>query len=264
MENHGVVKEVIRAARLWPIWLRMGLQDLRIRFRRSALGVGWIFLNLGISVLAIGMIYGHLFGQEIKTFMPFLTSGLIVWGYFTSSILEGGNAFVTSEGYIKQIGLPIYIYVFRFFVSTTMTMLISFPAYFIIAFIYSIQFQWEALWAFVGILLLSVVSFLMTAVFAHLNARFRDTAHIASVGLQVMFFITPIVWPPGAVHTSRLRWVIDFNPVYHLIEVVRRPLLASKPAAHINYFVVLLLILGLFMIAWVLTKRYNKRIAFLL
>ena len=262
--SNELFHELIRALQLWPIWLRIGLQDLRIRFRRSALGVGWIFLNLGISILAIGMVYSHLLGQEMKTFLPFLTAGLIPWGYFTSSILEGGNAFVTSEGYIKQIGLPVYVYVFRFFVTTTMTMLISFPVFFVIALVYSIQFHWEALWAFVGILLFSVVSFLTIAIFAHLNARFRDTSHVASVGLQVLFFITPIVWPPESVRSRHLRWIIDSNPLYHLIEVVRRPLLVSKPAADINYLVVLLLILGLFVTAWVLTKCYTKRIAFLL
>jgi len=52
-----------------------------------------------------------------RGFIPYLTSGLILWGYLTSSIVEGGNAFTNAEGYIKQISLPIYVYVFRSFVT---------------------------------------------------------------------------------------------------------------------------------------------------
>jgi ABC-type polysaccharide/polyol phosphate export permease len=259
-----LIREVIRAARLWPIWLRIGLQDIRMRYRRSALGVGWIFLNLAIMILAVGIVYSNLLGQDLKKFLPFLTIGLVAWGYLTSSIVEGGNAFVVSEGYIKQIGLPTYIYVFRFFVSITATMLISLPAYLVVALIYSVPFRWGILWALVGILLLGSASFLMIAIFSHLNVRFRDAGHIASVGLQVMFFITPIIWPPDMLRMGSLRWVIDCNPFYHLLEVVRRPFIMSEPATYMNYLVAVVFIIGLSLIAWIFTRWYNRRIAYLL
>jgi ABC-type polysaccharide/polyol phosphate export permease len=262
--NRKVFEEVIRAARLWPIWLRIGLQDIRMRYRRSAVGVGWIFINLAIMIIAVGLIYGNLLGQELREFLPFLTVGLISWGYLTSSIVEGGNAFIASEGYIKQIGLPIYIYVFRFFVSITITMLISLPAYLVVAFIYSVRFKWGALWVLPGIILLSMVSFLSIAIFAHLNARFRDASHIASVGLQVMFFVTPIIWPPDILRKRAMSWIIDFNPFYHLIEVIRRPLTMSESAAFINYLVAAVLIVLLSMVAWLFAKHLSRRIAFLL
>jgi len=259
-----VVGEVVQAARMWPIWLRIGLQDIRMRYRRSAVGVGWIFINLAIMIIAVGIIYGNLLGQELKDFLPFLTVGFISWGYLTSSIVEGGNAFVASEGYIKQIGLPIYIYVFRFFVSITATMLISLPAYLLVAFIYSVRFKWGVLWALPGILLFSMVSFLLIAIFSHLNARFRDASHIASVGLQVMFFVTPIIWPPDILRKRAMGWIIDFNPFYHLIEVIRRPLTMSESAAFINYLVVAVLVVLLSMVAWMFAKHLSQRIAFLL
>jgi ABC-type polysaccharide/polyol phosphate export permease len=262
--NRRVFEEVVRAARLWPIWLRIGLQDIRMRYRRSAVGVGWIFINLAIMIIAVGIVYGNLLGQDLKEFLPFLTVGLISWGYLTSSIVEGGLAFIVSEGYIKQIGLPIYIYVFRFFVSITITMLISLPAYLVVVFIYSMRFKWGVLWALPGIVLFSMVSFLLIAIFSHLNARFRDASQIASVGLQVMFFVTPIIWPPDILRKRALNWIIDFNPFYHLIEVVRRPLTMSESAAFVNYSVVIILVMLLSVIAWMFAKHLGQRIAFLL
>ncbi len=170
-------------------------EDIRMKYQRSTFGFLWIFLNLAIMIIAVGVIDRNLLGQDLKNFLPFLTIGLITWGYLTASVVEGANAFVISEGYIKQIGLPLYIYVFRFFVGTTATMLISLPAYFVVAIIFAVPFHWGILWGFVGLLLLSVLSFLLIAIFSHLNARYRDVAHIASLGLQVIFFVTPVIWP---------------------------------------------------------------------
>lgn len=255
--------EVTQAALLWPIWLRVGLQDIRMKYQRSTLGFLWIFLNLAIMILAVGVIYSNLLGQDLKNFLPFLTIGLITWGYLTSSVVEGGNAFVISEGYIKQIGLPLYIYVFRFFVGTTATMLISLPAFFVVAIIFAVPFHWGVLWGFVGLLLLSVLSFLLIAIFSHLNARFRDVAHIASLGLQVIFFVTPVIWPPEIIlNRGRLSWILFFNPFYHILEIIRRPLLTSEAAPFIHYLVAIALILMLSLIAGVVTKCYSQRIAY--
>jgi len=263
-ENTYPLKEIVQAARLWPIWLRIGFQDIQMRYQRSALGVGYIFANLAVMILALGAIYSSIMGQDLKTFLPFLTIGLIIWNYLNASIVEGANAFVLSEGYIKQIGLPLYVYVFRSFVRITATTILTLPAYFIVAAVCTVYFQWGVLWALFGILLLGIVSFLMIAILAFVNARVRDTAYIASMGLQVMFFVTPIIWPPDALRFDRMRWVIDFNPFYHLLEVVRHPLLKSEPATDLNYLVVILLIFCLSIVAWIFTKWLSGRIAYFL
>ncbi len=234
-----------------------------MRYRRSVLGISWIFFNLAITILAVGAIYSTLLGQDLKKFLPFLTISLITWGYLTSSVVEGGNAFIGSEGYIKQIGLPIFIYVFRFFLSITTTMLISLPAYLVVAIFYAVPFHWGAFWFLPGILLLAIISFLMIVIFSHLNARFRDISHLASIGLQVLFYITPIIWPPEMIRNrGGLRWVIDCNPFYHLLEIVRQPLLMSEAANYIHYLVAVILVIGLTLIAWIITKYNSQRIVY--
>lgn len=261
-ERIATVNEVARSLSLWRIWLRLGIQDVRMRFRRSFIGVGWIFLNLAIMILAIGFVYSHLFGQDLGEFIPYLTVGLITWGYLTNSIVEGGNAFISSEGYIKQISLPIYIYVFRFFVNIALTTLISWLAFFIVALTYRVPLTTGTLWAIPGFGLLMVTSLLLITIFAHLNARFRDAAHLAAVFMQVMFYVTPVIFPPALLRQRGLGYVIDVNPMYHLLEVIRRPLLSGEPAAGLSYGVVALLIGLLAVAAAVLIDYYRRRIVF--
>ena len=262
-ETERTIRDVVRSAGLWHIWIRLGMQDVRLKFRRSAFGVGWIFLNLAVLVSSIGFIYANLLGQDTKQFIPYLTIGMILWGYLTSSIVDGGNAFVNSEGYIKQISLPIYVYVFRFFVSISLTTLIAMLAYVVVAVIYAVPFGAGTLLALPGLLIVMVASLLLVTIFAHLNARFRDIAHMASVGMQVLFYVTPVIFPSELLRQrTDLALVVDLNPMYHLLEVVRRPLLAGVAAEWHSYAAAGLVIAVLTVVAGTVIATNPRRIVY--
>jgi ABC-type polysaccharide/polyol phosphate export permease len=247
---------------LWRVWTRLGIQDVRMRFRRSVLGAGWIFLNLAIIIAAIGYVYGHLLGQDLHQFIPFLTIGLVVWNYLTSSIVEGANAFVGSEGYIKQISLPIYVYVFRFFVSIGLTFSINLAAFAFVGVAYRIPFGWGTLWAIPGIVVLMTASLALILILAHVNARFRDAANLASVMMQVAFYVTPVIFPPELLRSRGLNYVVDLNPMYHLLEVVRHPLLFATPVPRATFLAALVVTLGLATIGGALMARFGRTIVF--
>jgi ABC-type polysaccharide/polyol phosphate export permease len=248
---------------LWHIWLRLGLQDVRLKFRRSAVGVGWIFVNLAVLVSSIGFIYANLLGQDTKEFIPYLTIGMILWGYLTSSIVDGGQAFVNSEGYIKQISLPIYVYIFRFFVSISMTTLIAMLAYVVVAVIYSVPLSAGTLFALPGLLAVMIASLLLVTIFAHLNARFRDVAHMASVGMQVLFYVTPVIFPAELLRRrADLSFIVDLNPMYHLLEVVRRPLLGGVAADGASYAAAGVVLVVLATVAAIVIATNQRRIVY--
>jgi ABC-type polysaccharide/polyol phosphate export permease len=258
-------REVWQSVGLWHIWIRLGLQDVRLKFRRSSIGAAWIFVNLAIMVLSIGFIYANLLGQDPREFIPYLTIGLILWGYLTNSIVDGGNAFVHSEGYIRQISLPIYVYIFRFFVSISVTTLITLVAFAVVAVIYRLPVGAGTLLAIPGMLLVMITAFLLITIFAHLNARFRDIAHLASVGMQVLFYVTPVIYPARLL-TDRARFsiVVELNPLYHLLEVVRQPLLTGAPATWQSYVVVLSIVLVLGLASVIVIATNQRRIVFAL
>jgi lipopolysaccharide transport system permease protein len=264
-EVDQALRDVVRSAGLWHIWVRLGVQDVRLRFRRSVVGPAWIFLNLAVLVVSIGFIYANLLGQDAREFVPYLTIGLIIWGYLTNSIVDGGNAFIHSEGYIKQISLPIYVYIFRSFVSIGLTSLITLCAFAIVALIYPVPLALGTLFVIPGLLIMMITSLLLITIFAHLNARFRDVAHTASVGMQVLFYVTPVLFP-ATMFLSRddLRYVVELNPAYHLLEVIRRPLLTGQSAEWESYLAAGLVILALAAVATAVVAKNRRRIVFAL
>ena len=257
-------EDVARSARSWHIWMRLGLQDVRHKFRRSTVGPAWIFLNLGMLIGAIGVIYGRLLGQDSHEFIPFLTAGLIIWQYLTSSVTEGAHAFVNSEGYIKQISLPIYVYLFRCFVGVGVTGAISVSVFVIVAVLYRIPIGAGTLWVVPGLVILLASSLALICILAHLHARFRDIAPMASVGMQMALYVTPIMFPGDLLRRRRLGWVVDFNPLYHLVEIVRRPAVTSEPAAAVSYAAAVLLLVVLLAVAAGIIAYYRRRIVFAL
>jgi ABC-type polysaccharide/polyol phosphate export permease len=264
-EVDQALRDVVRSAGLWHIWMRLGVQDVRLRFRRSVVGPAWIFLNLAVMIVSIGFIYANLLGQDTREFVPYLTIGLITWGYLTNSIVDGGNAFIHSEGYIKQISLPIYVYIFRSFVSIGLTSLITMCAFAIVALLYPVPLALGTLFVIPGLLIMMITSLLLITIFAHLNARFRDVAHTASVGMQVLFYVTPVIFP-ATMFLSRgdLRYVVELNPAYHLLEVIRRPLLTGQSAEWESYLAAGLIILVLAAVAAAVVTKNRRRIVFAL
>lgn len=263
--GRATLRDVLQSVALWHIWTRLGLQDVRLKFRRSAIGAAWIFVNLAVMVLSIGFIYANLLGQNPREFIPYLTIGMILWGYLTNSITDGGNAFIHAEGYIKQISLPIYVYIFRSFVSISLTTLITMCAFVIIAVVYQLPVRPATLLAIPGLLMVMTTSLLLITIFAHLNARFRDVAHLATVGMQVLFYVTPVIFPAALLqHRRDLSLVVELNPLYHLLEVVRQPLLHGVAAGWHSYAAVGGVIILLTIAAAAVIAGFQRRIVFAL
>jgi ABC-2 type transport system permease protein/lipopolysaccharide transport system permease protein len=108
------IKDITDSRRLWPLWVKLGWNDILQRYRRSLLGPLWLTASMAIMVITLGIVYSKIFKVAPRDFIPFLSVGLIVWGYINTMLSEAGSLFTGSESYIKQIRLPYSLYVCRF------------------------------------------------------------------------------------------------------------------------------------------------------
>src|SRR5579859_5155404 len=100
----------------WRVWLLLGMNDIRQRYRRSRLGQFWITLAMAITIVTLGFLYAYLFHQSLTLYLPYLGTGFVVWGLISSVILEGCSVFISAEGYLRQVPMPKSIYVHRMLV----------------------------------------------------------------------------------------------------------------------------------------------------
>lgn len=82
---------------LWPLWLRLGWNDILQRYRRSMLGPFWLTASMAIMVIALGVLYAELFNTPVRDFLPYLCVGLLVWNLMSSFLTEGGSLFTGAD-----------------------------------------------------------------------------------------------------------------------------------------------------------------------
>jgi ABC-type polysaccharide/polyol phosphate export permease len=106
-----------------------------------------------------------------------------------------------------------------------------------------------------------VVALGLTTFLGIVAARFRDVQLIVSMLLQLVFLMTPIMWQTKSLKGSAIPYVADFNPVYHLIEIVRRPLLNQAPTST-SWAIAGVAAAGSFALGMAFYARYRHRVPF--
>ena len=105
--------DLVDGFRRRELWLHLGWQDIKQRYRRSVLGPFWITIATGTTAVAMGGLYSKLFHLQLSVHLPYVTLGLIIWNLINASILEGADVFVANEGLIKQLPTPLSVHVYR-------------------------------------------------------------------------------------------------------------------------------------------------------
>jgi len=209
------------------LWITLGVHDIRQRYRRSVIGPFWITISMGIMVAALGLLYGRIFKIELSEYLPFLALGFIVWGLISSFILEGARAFVAAEGVIRQLAAPLSIHVYRVLCTNLIIFAHNILIFFVVALWFGINPGWGILLAIPALLLLTLNGLWVGILLGLFSARFRDVPLIVGSVVQVMFFITPIIWKPSMLPGRAL--LLELNPFYHMVEILRDPFLGQPP-----------------------------------
>ncbi len=230
----------------WPLWARLGYYDIRQRYQRSVLGPFWLTLSMGVMILGIGVLYGGLFNNPLKSYIPFISVSLILWGFMTVVIQEGATLFIDNSGVLKQISLSKTSFLLRMIWKNILILLHNAIVIFLVFIVFRIWPGWSLPIAFLGLFLLIINLGWMALLAAIISTRFRDIPPLITSILQVLFFMTPVIWHAGDL-PKRLAFMTA-NPFYHLLEIVRAPLL-DQGLQPVSIFITLVLAL----VGWAIT-----------
>jgi len=109
--------DLVNGAKLYQLWIRFAVHDIRQRFRRSVLGPFWLTRSMGTMVGTLGFVFCALFHQDIAKTLPYIATGIIFWGLLTGCINEGTVVFISAESDIRNLPLPLSAW--RIFPSRT-------------------------------------------------------------------------------------------------------------------------------------------------
>lgn len=253
------VLDGVEGARLWQVWGLLGWQDIRQRYRRSRIGPFWLTISMGVMVGSLGLLYAGLFKLPVADYLPFLAIGFIVWGLISALITDGCSAFISAEGTIKQVRMPLSIHVYRVVWRNLIIFAHNIVIFVVVAVIFSIWPGWAGLLALPGLALVCLNGLWAGLLLGLVSARFRDVPQIVASVVQVAFFLTPIIWKPELL--PERAHVLVLNPFYHFVRLVREPLLGQVPGALSWLFVLGVTVAG-FAVTFAMYRRYRWRIAY--
>lgn len=253
--------DIVAAAGRYSLVGMLGWQDVRQRYRRSALGPFWLTISMGVMIATIGVVFGQIFKSPLQEFLPYLTVGMVLWAFISSVTNEGCTGFIAAEGVIRQLPIPLFVHMLRMIWRNIIIFAHNVVIYPIVLLAVGKPLSMTALVAIPGLVLLIVNLAWVALLLGILCARYRDLPQIVASVLQVVFYITPIMWMPNHLEGRVALYLLDLNPVFHLIEIVRSPLLGNLPTSW-NWGVSLGLGIAGWMVALIIYGRYKHRIAF--
>lgn len=227
--------DIVQGLKSWRIWLLLGWQDIRIRYRRSILGPFWITLSMGVIICTMGLLYGHLFKVNLQEYLPFLAAGMLAWSFISTMLIESPTMFVDSHLFIKQVKLPYTVFVMRMITRNTIIFLHNILIVVPVILFFHITIGWSILVAIWGLFLIMATAFFYGLILACLNARYRDINPIIASLVQILFFLSPIMWPPQNL-PARYSYVVQYNPIAQYVGLLREPLLGHAPSLHTLLF----------------------------
>jgi ABC-type polysaccharide/polyol phosphate export permease len=212
----------------YPLWIHQGWIDVVQRYRRTIIGPLWHTLSLGIFIISMGTVWAVILKIDIYSYFRFITINLIIWNLISNSIVEGTGILIAGQATALSMRFPygafalahvwrgllmfghhslLYLLVV---IGTglvpTMATILALPALALIL----LNGAWMSLLAGISCL------------------RFRDLTPAIASGMQILMFVTPVFWPPTMLG-SRLEFIAQLNPFYHLVLIMRDPLLGNVP-----------------------------------
>ena len=217
-------------------WTHLAFSDLRSKWRRSFLGVAWSVVQpLGMTML-LAVVFGKIFHQNIVELAPYILSGMIAWDFFMATLIGGSLSFVQADAYIKQYRHPLAIYTLRTTLTNLMVwMMASLSLIGWVLIVKPQSFGWCWLAAPLVFPLAAFMAWPLATCLAYVAARFRDLPHALGLILQAMYFISPIYFEAKLFRDGGLGALVDYNPIYHLLEIVRAPLLRGEWPTTANF-----------------------------
>lgn len=210
----NIIKEIIK----YKEFLKSNVKkDIRGKYKGSFLGILWSFINPLLSVLIYAIVFHYIMKFNIDNYLIYLISGIIPWNFFTSAINAGMNSILFNADIIKKVYFPRAILPISGVTSSLVNFLISCIIIIIFAIISGIGISTSLLWLPLVILIQYIFTLGISLILSSIEIYVRDIEHIINFFLNMLFYVTPILYTKDYV-PEKFAFLLKINPLAYIIE----------------------------------------------
>jgi ABC-type polysaccharide/polyol phosphate export permease len=256
---NAAIGDIREGARLAPLWWRLGIDQTLSRYRRTLLGPFWLAASTMATGFSLALIFGGVLGGDWRSMVPFILTGVMIWAIITGAIADGAQTFMAASGHMQVQQRPLSYHVFLQMHRVMINFAHQVVAYYIV--MTALGFfrvpHWHVLLAIPMVL---AIGFCLSFPLGMLSTRYRDVGHFIGIAMGALFMLTPVFWQRRQV-SSELLWIVDYNPLTYMLEIMRQPFL-GLPADMRYWAVSLLILLMSALLAIYSLMKYRNRVVF--
>lgn len=203
-----------------PLLNELVARDIKIKYRRSILGVLWTLLNPLLMMVVLSVVFTNLFKPDIENFPIYILSGQAIFNFYSDATNNGMASILGSASLIKKVYIPKYLFVVSRICSSVINLAASFSALLLVMMAMRVELHYTIILAVVPVLLLIIFSLGIGLLLAALVVKFRDIMHLYSVFITALMYLTPVIYPMSIL-PDWLSKIVRFNPLTNYLMMFR-------------------------------------------
>lgn len=224
---HDGIADIAAGLKRWPIWWTLTWKSTRSQYRRTYLGPWWITVQQVIFVAGLSLLFGLLFQQDLRTFVPYVAIGFITFTWMTGMLQGGSSCIVDNGAALKTTPGPLSIYALKNFASNTVQFAHDIIVIIAVLIIFQVSITWTILLAPIGIVIIAINGVAIGLWLGPVCARYRDVGQLITSLTRILFFFTPVFWLTTDLTRTQLAAIAGWNPLAYFLQFVRGPLLGD-------------------------------------
>ena len=203
-----------------PLLYELMSRDVKIKYRKSVLGVLWTLLNPLLMMIILSIVFSNLFRFDVENYSLYLLAGQIVFTFFNESTTSAMTSILGNGALIRKIYIPKYLFVVSRILSSLINIMASYCALiFVMVFTHS-ELHFTVFISIIPLFFLFVFSLGVGLILAALAVKFRDVVHLYSVFITALMYLTPVIYPMSAL-PNWVQRIVGLNPLTGILTMFR-------------------------------------------
>jgi ABC-2 type transport system permease protein len=224
-------------------------RDLKVRYKRSVLGIFWTMLNPLLMMVITSIVFSNLFRQTITNFPIYVLSGYVVWTFFSQSTVSASSSILDSSGLTRKVYVPPALFPLASIASGLINLALALVPLALLMLVTGGVFSWALLVLPISALLLALFAYGLGLILSSCAVFFRDTVYTYQVLLVAWMYLTPLFYPKEII-PDRWKFLVNLNPIYHMVELFRSPIYSGVLPNPLNFVVAAIFAVTIVVLGW--------------
>ena len=220
-------KYLLNFKKFRPLLTELVERDIKIKYRKSVLGVLWTLLNPLLMMCILAIVFSNLFKFDIENYPVYILSGQVIYNFFNESTTSAMSAIINNASLLKKVYIPKYMFVLSRILSSIINMLASHCALLIVMIVLGCEMHWTMILFPIPAALLVIFCLGIGLILATVTVKFRDIMHLYGVFTTGLMYLTPVIYAMSLL-PGWLYKIVMINPVTNYLMMYRDVVLAGS------------------------------------